>query len=286
MKGNDSKFGVYGVVTDNSETSMKFGVFGQAVAQTNSWAGYFDGNVGYTGTLSMVSDRRLKKDITDLEDALAKVMALEPKTYSFRQDEYPHLNLAQGQQIGFISQDVEAILPELTHDYMASTPNQDNPKQSSKTPIKGMDYISMIPVLTGAIQEQQEIIEEKEARILTLEQQLADMNDLLTRLVDHVDLPQEPVEENITLTDAELGQNQPNPSTEQTAIPFRIPEHVGQAIIRITSTNGQVIYESEIGHRGPGLWKVNTKNLSPATYQYSLILDGQIIGTRRMVIQK
>lgn len=166
-----ARYGVRGAAV--STTGNRYGVYGDAAAQTGSWAGYFAGNLYYTGTFTSTSDARLKKNIASASYGLETVLAMKPKTYEFKADEQPKgLNLSTGKQIGFLAQDLEALMPEVV-----STNNHiffDNPGEvdtgSSEMEIKSVNYIALIPVLTKAIQDQQEIIQALEARISELEQ--------------------------------------------------------------------------------------------------------------------
>lgn len=63
-----------------------------------------------TGTWSNLSDRRLKKDIRPLENALNRVLALRGVTFYWK-DPAEHGNRT-GQQMGFIAQEVEQVVPE------------------------------------------------------------------------------------------------------------------------------------------------------------------------------
>jgi hypothetical protein len=155
---NTAGVGVYGIGT-------YAGVYGEA-ANSNAFAGVFLGGVvinGGTiahevvpalnnsydlGTASnrwrliysinnlVVSDLRLKKDVTELEPGLAEILDLKPVSYGLRdgEDERTHL--------GLIAQDVKAVLPQVVYDGEGDDPYS-------------LSYTELIPVLIKAIQEQQ-----------------------------------------------------------------------------------------------------------------------------------
>jgi len=84
--------------------------------------------------MCQTSDRDLKTDIADLEDALDKVTELEGKTYTFKKPD----KFGRGKQLGFIAQDVEGVFPQLvsdTGDY------------------KSLDYANMSAALAEAVKE-------------------------------------------------------------------------------------------------------------------------------------
>jgi hypothetical protein len=92
------------------------------------------------------SDARLKTNVQNLGYGLTSVLALLPKEYEYKVDEGKKC-------LGFIAQDVIAVIPELV----------DAPEDSNE--MMGIEYQSFIPVLVKAIQEQQAIIENLKARL-------------------------------------------------------------------------------------------------------------------------
>lgn len=166
VKGRSSNnLGVY-AVCNAANSNTNYGIFAVGDSASTNYAGYFVGDVTYTGTLSGPSDAKLKYDINDFSGALGIVKRLEPKTYFYKQDgEASFLNLSEGLQYGFIAQDVEAILPELVNEQKQVKGYQ----QDESVEYKAVNYIGLIPVLTQALKEQQQQIEELQKRISELE---------------------------------------------------------------------------------------------------------------------
>jgi hypothetical protein len=102
----------------------------------------------------LTSDSRLKRNIQPIGNALAIVSQLRPVSYEKRKDlksaTYPM------KQIGFIAQELEQVLPDAVF------------TEQSPDAIKSVDYISLIGVLTRAMQEQQQRIETLEALVQEL----------------------------------------------------------------------------------------------------------------------
>lgn len=96
------------------------------------------------------SDRRLKKDIRPVGTALDIVNGLTGYYYYW---ESP--NKSKKEQIGFIAQEVESILPQLV--------------ETDESGYKSVDYTSTIPVLIQAVKEQQNLINALTKRINELE---------------------------------------------------------------------------------------------------------------------
>ncbi|MBK9318690.1 MAG: T9SS type A sorting domain-containing protein [Bacteroidetes bacterium] len=82
-----------------------------------------------------------------------------------------------------------------------------------------------------------------------------------------------------------LNQNDPNPFTESTRITFQIPDEVKNAKIIFTSTSGTIINTAIINERGVGELEVYSSELSKGLYNYTLVCDGQVIATKKMVKQ-
>lgn len=98
------------------------------------------------------SDARAKTDITDLSRTTNDVLKLRPVSYRFI-DSPTQINHTQtlDRELGFIAQEVEKVLPE------AVIADEDGGKL--------IDYISIIPMLTGCIKELHSRIAELETEI-------------------------------------------------------------------------------------------------------------------------
>lgn len=124
------------------------------------------------GTTWIVSDERLKQDIQPIENVLDKVLAMKPVTYKFK-EKYA---ISEGLKIGFLSQDVQKIFPNLVKEKILPTPYEttvDGKRvriSQEELPEKAlfMDMESMTPILFQAIKEQQKQIEELKVEIKKL----------------------------------------------------------------------------------------------------------------------
>ena len=82
-----------------------------------------------------------------------------------------------------------------------------------------------------------------------------------------------------------LGQNQPNPATLTTSIPFSIPQS-DEVILKVISVNGQVLYQETIKAKtGNNETSINTDFLADGIYYYSMEYRGKTI-VKKMTIQK
>ncbi|MCW3093976.1 MAG: chaperone of endosialidase [Ferruginibacter sp.] len=124
--------------------------FGAGIYGVNAgagYAGYFSGNLAYTGTLTNASDQKLKENIKPATGMLDKILQLKPSSYNYKK-EYSKMNLPQKQQLGFLAQDMEKVFPQLVNE------NYDKDVDNGTIfQYKGINYMGLIPVLTKAIQE-------------------------------------------------------------------------------------------------------------------------------------
>ncbi len=101
------------------------------------------------------SDRRLKKDINDLNYGLDAVMKLRPVRFKWKDNE------DQSDNLGLIAQETQQVIPEVVN-------VGDDEDQTL-----GLKYAELVPVLIKAIQEQQQQIEKTQQEVELLKQQLA-----------------------------------------------------------------------------------------------------------------
>lgn len=102
------------------------------------------------------SDERIKENIVSLDSGLDVVAKLNPVTYTYKQE----WSKDQSTQTGFIAQELLTALDG--KNYVDGIVQQGGEYMS-------VAYQNIIPILTKAIQEQQETIKALEARIQTLE---------------------------------------------------------------------------------------------------------------------
>ena len=119
-------------------------------SSTLRWNNVFAAN-GVTTT----SDAREKKEIVSLGYGLNEVMQLQPKKYSWKDNEIDN----GAAHIGFLAQDLQKIIPEVVVDEQWEAVSEAGAKKRVPADRLGVNYAEIIPVLVKAIQEQQVIIE-------------------------------------------------------------------------------------------------------------------------------
>ncbi|MBR5532342.1 MAG: T9SS type A sorting domain-containing protein [Bacteroidales bacterium] len=81
-----------------------------------------------------------------------------------------------------------------------------------------------------------------------------------------------------------MSQNAPNPFSGEAEIRYQVPQTAISAYIGIYNLNGLQIQQYPL-EKGAGTITISAGNLSSGIYIYSLIIDGEEVETRRMVVQ-
>ena len=115
--------------------------------------------------LDTPSDKRLKKDINDMDYGLAEILAMRPVTYHWKEGDTTRLNL------GLIAQEVENIVPEIVQ-------KADDVKQT-----RSMRYAELIPVLIKATQEQQTLIDQQNKYMAKQDNELTELKNLVQSIL-------------------------------------------------------------------------------------------------------
>jgi hypothetical protein len=83
---------------------------------------------------------------------------------------------------------------------------------------------------------------------------------------------------------AVLYQNTPNPFTDNTTIEFYIPVDASSASVYLFTLNGLLLETYPIEYMGYGTITIDGPTLQPGMYVYSLVVDGQIVDSKRMIL--
>jgi len=265
-----------GACVDDPSVTRSYGVYATTVPTSCTgygYAGYFGGDVYASGTY-ISSDMKLKENIKPILNSLDIINKLAPKTYTFKQsDEFLGLNLPKGTRYGLIAQDIEKILPELVKRTVNPEIKDKNGKQISKEiDFKAVDYVSLIPILIGAIQQQQTQIDE-------LKSQVAALNNTNPNPTGVSNI-------NSTTKGASvLNQNVPNPASGETVISYQLINVTSAAYITVYDLNGTQVKQYSVDiHGDTNSISIKKGELQSGMYYYSLITDGIPVKTLKMVI--
>lgn len=287
-----------------------YGIYAEAIggSQTN-YAGYFSGDVYISGSYGP-SDIMLKENITPLTNSTSIINQLAPKNFTFKTTQFAQMNLPTGSQYGLIAQDVEQVLPELVKNVtqpavLDSLGNVITPAVN----FKSVKYESFIPILIQGVKEvnakNDSTVAVLNTRIDSLQDVISNFNNRLNQFENQLNEccshgnhgnhnSKSTLENNSNITEVTLEnsntilleQNVPNPFAESTVINYFIPENIKYAQLLFSDNFGRIIKTVDIETSGAGTIKVYASNLSQGTYTYSLIIDGKVVETKKMVCVK
>ena len=150
----DSSAGAWALLNENGNFQLRWnGIPGsssgtsklEVVANANAW--------------TSVSDEKLKENISEISNALDIIKDKRCTRFNYVDDS------EKRKTVGFIAQDWVDDLPEIVN----VSKGLDVDDENDTDEYFGLEYQGVIPVLTKAIQEQQQLIEDLKSRIETLE---------------------------------------------------------------------------------------------------------------------
>lgn len=271
----------YGICTALRGSNNGAGLFASSGSYPNGYeitgkyAGYFDGNVKVVGTVTATtvtttSDLRLKNNIRQIENgSLSKIMEMNVVRYGLKNQEVnilepteeakylysPDSDILKQEHIGLIAQELQQIYPELVNE--------------GDDGYLSVNYIEIVPILIKSIQELKtkvDILENEAAKSIQKGNENAMIGGLNLQAI--------------------LYQNDPNPFTENTTIKCLIPSSIQNAQLYIYDMNGHQIDRMTISERGNASLTIEGSSLDAGMYLYSLITDGAVVDTKRMILTK
>ena len=316
----------YGILgkASNTTSGYNYGAFGSLIGTQNGagiygttqsdngvdtggrYAGYFNGDVKVTGSLyasvltstaasasnatsqiavanNEVNDVNVSDKLSQLSaiqynlempTVLASSMTFSPRNIS---DTLSTMTLEDTVEVAYPS-DIELQALEKNHyGLMAVQLQQVYPDlvYENQHGELCINYIEMIPLLV-------ESIKELKAEINTLQSGNNGGAVVMSRAIGGATN----IEETTALTIPVLKQNNPNPFTENTVIEYSLPETVLTANIYIYDMNGKQIQQITLTERGNSSVTISGGELNAGMYLYSLIADGQVVDTKRMILTK
>jgi len=257
----------------------------------NSAVTVVEGPVAYT-----VSDGRFKNNISEKDvKGIEFIKLLRPVVYNFdtkKLQEFLTKNMPDSirkkylegdfgpstaiRQSGFIAQEVEKAAKEINYNFNGvHVPENENDNYS-------ISYSQFVVPLVKGMQEQQQMIEAQQTQINELKALIKNSADNISETSRVIGA--------VTLNNAQaivLEQNVPNPFAEQTSIAYTLTDGVQKAQILFYNSEGKLINSSELkATAGKGQLNVFASDLSNGIYSYTLVVDGKIVETKRMIKNK
>ena len=274
-----------------SGNNNNYGIYASASNATNNYAGYFNGDVYTTGSY-LPSDATIKSNIDSITNCSNILCRLKPRTFNYNTN-IAGMNLPTGTHYGLIAQDVQTVLPNIVKTIVQPAVKDTSGKIiDSSVSFKAVNYTEIVPILVKAYQEQKTTID-------SLRNMLTSLQSCITSLCDsshdrkafHEPTPQGGGLAGATIdvilsNSAVLYQNTPNPFSSGTKINYYLPEGTVGALIVFYDMYGNKMKEVQLQQTGMGTLNITPDNLSNGMYSYSLIINGQLVDTKKMVLQK
>ena len=142
---------------------------------TKNTSGWFQKSVFTNGIIIApgvltTSDIRLKKEILPISNALFDLLKINPVSY-LKKSSLASTNYTIKEN-GFIAQDLQKVFPDLVNE------GKDEDKLLS------VNYISFIPLLTKAIQEQQSQIEDHKKIMVEQQKEIDELKKMMQTLLN------------------------------------------------------------------------------------------------------
>lgn len=251
-------FGVYGTLNNNVTAGA--GIFGTINGTDGMllerYAGYFNGKTKVKGdfyafTLNTYITPFLMTNIGGTARELPqKLLSLNPIQYQINDSvlESQHVHY------GFDAKEMQKLFPELV--------------QEDSIGNVSVNYVELIPLLVQTVQS------------LSYEIEALKKASQTASVAHHAKAAHH------SPYDAVLYQNNPNPFSIDTKISYQLPSSTKRAALYIYDMNGLQIAEYPITVYGENAVIVSARTLDAGMYLYSLIADGQIVDTKRMILTK
>lgn len=287
-------YGVFGRIKGTHRGAAIYGttdVTENGIPLDKRYAGYFNGDVGVNGDLTVngniegvllgsSADLSLSSRSVSMEDetesVAAKIAGFNAIPY-YRNISVAALStksqgdtIATTREVGLIeaqanakmhyalsAEQLENVFPELVYE------NEDG--------TKAINYLEIIPLLVQSISE-------LNAKISVLETENGRLKMPATAN------EKTGINEATVVGKASLAQNKPNPFGAKTIIGMNIPEESKTALLCIYDMNGKQLKQITIADRGDISFAFAGDGLDAGIYMYSLIVDGKLVNTRRMIL--
>ena len=282
------------------------GVYGASsltyiISYSGAYAGYFNGDVRVTGTLygtlltpsASTSSGDMVVQVFDAnrqsaEESVSERLQQVPLLQYYRSPDANKLTPEEVEQYKEILRDIQdgddsdtyipkekpqTLLSQVKYGLDVDQMKKTFPElvYEDKDGNVSINYIEMIPVLVQSINELQ-------AEIKQLKESSAEKNAKSLPYATSINTVDETV--------LSLSQNTPNPFSETTSIEVSVPTDIKTANIIIFDMSGKQVQKLDVKERGVSRVTVIGSGLAEGMYIYSLVADGKVVGTKKMILTK
>jgi trimeric autotransporter adhesin len=242
-------------------------------------------SIGGRVAWSVLSDGRFKTNVKEDVAGLEFINKLRPVSYyvdnaainrfmhvpDVGTEDMSSARKADREQ-GFIAQEVDALVKKSGYVFNGvQTPQNDGDHYSIRYSDFVVPLVKAVQELSALLQQQQKLAQEQQNEIAALKTQLAlGSNNASDQFQSAIG--------------AGLSQNSPNPFNVDTHIHMSIPEAARGAVLTIYSMEGKQVKSMPINDRGDTSVKIQGNELAPGIYIYSLMVDGKVLDSKRMIL--
>lgn len=246
-----------------------------------------------------VSDKRFKSAVSS-EDVkgLAFIQLLRPVVYNFddrKLTEFMAKNLpdsmrkiyldqnfgatATVRKSGFLAQEVEEAANKAGYNFSGiHKPENDNDTY-------GIAYAEFVVPLVKAVQEQQKMIEDQSKENSDLQSQVVILQNQMKELLGKTGVTTGLNQANTLGSEGfAMEQNIPNPFNGETTVKYTLPQTVGSAKMIVYDLSGKQVASFPVTEKGSSSLTITSEKLTAGIYIYSIIADGKIVDSKRMVV--
>lgn len=256
-----------------------------------AYAGYFDGAVKVSGNITATNyfvptANRLSENVVSLNErggetsTLDNLLSMNVIQYNMKSrisDKVPtdvendstgkvreayeqlkneEMKMSARRHFGIDAEELQKIYPDLVLE------EQDG--------YLAVNYVELVPVLIRAIQELKQQVDELQG---------TDTVKKTPAKTSATDVGSSSIKKNT------LYQNTPNPAKEQTIIRYRLADNAKDAAICIFDMQGKMLKKLPVSSDNDSV-TINGYELGQGMFLYSLIINGQEIDTKKMIITK
>lgn len=250
-----------------------------------------EGNAVKTGSAQWhsTSDMNLKKNITPLQNSLNKFLNLNFYSYQYKKTNQTNYGIIAQEMEGIFPHSMGKLIEEDGTEYLTFNPNN--------LFYTGFKATQEIGELSLANEERIESIEMENDQLIELTNNLqkenadlkSELEAIKTALKNYgIEVAENTSQNSLEESKPHLLQNKPNPFNETTTLPYFLPENITEAHIIVYDVNGKAIKKLTLpivegyGNIELGLLK---NDFAKGTYSYSLIVDGNLVDTKKMLTQ-
>lgn len=208
-------------------------------------------------TVQFMQEEMVDQPASDAALAMAKKDLTDIEQMDFDEETEEDIKTEMVKHYGLDGAQLKAVFPELV----------DEDSQGNYR----INYSEMVPLLLQSIRELSARVEELEGEKNGGVQRLnAKATSIESESTDIV----------------RMSQNKPNPFSESSVITLSIPEGTKSAAIYIYDLSGKQVKNIPVDKRGKTDITVYASDLSEGMFVYSLVTDGTVAATRRMMVVK